>query len=203
MVEVQTMDTADLVKLDQLSIRLKSLEIREKALSQKTEASEKWMQETLAVHIERDERPAAYLDEKLLETAISELRIHFGNAADIDVTLQDLAPKTRTYLEGKIKVPPYSYAWAQPLEPQSQKWLTPLVNIADPIFAPPKCDDFVTNLLAAVGEVLAAEEALFERLAGSQDIPPFEKPEPPKSSDYLEWQRDSRWLSIKEPPTPV
>jgi hypothetical protein len=52
--------TTELEKLDQLCIRLRSLEIREKAVSQKTDASEKWMQETLTVHLERDSRLAAY-----------------------------------------------------------------------------------------------------------------------------------------------
>jgi hypothetical protein len=47
-------------------------------------------------------------------------------------------------------VPPYSYAWAQPLEPQSQKFLNALVNIADPIYAPPKREDIVKSLLGAV-----------------------------------------------------
>ena len=36
---------------------------------------------------------------------------------------------------------------------------------------------------------LACGEALFERLKGDEQIPPFEKPEPPKSEDFLEWQK--------------
>ena len=77
----------------------------------------------------------------------------------------------------------------QPLEPVSQKFTTPLAKIADPIYAPPKREDIVKNLLAAVDDVLACEEALFERLKGDEQIPPFEKPEPPKSEDFLEWQK--------------
>jgi len=47
----------------------------------------------------------------------------------------------------------------------------------------------VKNLLAAVSNVLAVEQLLFERLKGDEQIPPFEKPAPPKSEDYLEWQK--------------
>ena len=35
------------------------------------------------------------------------------------------------------------------------------MNIADPIFAPAKREDIVSNLLAAVSDTLAVEEALF------------------------------------------
>jgi hypothetical protein len=55
----------------------------------------------------------------------------------------------------------YSFAWAQPLEAVSQKFTTPLMNIADPIFAPAKREEIVSNLLAAVSDTLAVEEALF------------------------------------------
>jgi hypothetical protein len=81
------------------------------------------MQTTLAVHIECDERLAAYLDDKLFAEALSELRKPFpeNTAAELEATLQELAPKTSKYLEGRIKVAPYSYASAQPLEPHSQK----------------------------------------------------------------------------------
>src|SRR6516162_4441556 len=44
----------------------------------------------------------------------------------------------------------------QPLEPVSQKFTTPLAKIADPIYAPPKREDIVKNLLAAVGDVWPA-----------------------------------------------
>jgi hypothetical protein len=94
------------------------------------------------------------------------------------------------YLENSIKVPPYSYAWAQPLTPHSQKFDSE-INIADPIFAPPKREDIVKNLMGAVQDALTAEEALFSRLAGREDLnglPSFEKPEEPKV-DYLEFQR--------------
>jgi hypothetical protein len=37
------------------------------------------MQSTLAVHIERDERLAAYLDDKLLHEAVAQLRAHAGD----------------------------------------------------------------------------------------------------------------------------
>jgi len=60
--------------LDQLCIRLRSLEIREKAVSQKTDASEKWMQETLTVHLERDTRLAAYWHDQLFAEATQQLR---------------------------------------------------------------------------------------------------------------------------------
>ena len=73
----------------------------------------------------------------------------------------------------------------QPLEPVSQKFTTPLAKIADPIYAPPKREDIVKNLLAAVGDVLACEEALFERLKGDEQIPPFEKPEPEERRERL------------------
>ena len=73
-------------------------------------------------------------------------------------------------------------AWAQPLEPHTQKFDTG-IKIVDPIFEPPKREDIVRNLLAAVGDTLSAEEALFSRLAGREDIPSFEKPE------MLEWQQ--------------
>jgi hypothetical protein len=95
---------------------------------------------------------------------------------------------TRKYLQGRIHVPGYSYAWAQPLEPFTQKALPPGVQIVDPIYAPPKREDTVKNLLAAVSDVLACEEGLFERLKGDDHVPPFEKPEPAKV-DYLEFQR--------------
>ena len=67
----------------------------------------------------------------------------------------------------------------------SQKFTTPLAKIADPIYAPPKREDIVKNLLAAVGDVLACEEALFERLKGDEQIPPFEKPEPEERRERL------------------
>jgi hypothetical protein len=101
---------------------------------------------------------------------------------------RELAPKTAKYLSGRTRAPLYSYARAQPLEPFTQKALAPGLKIADPIYAPPKREDIVKNLLAALSDTLAAEELLFARLAGDKEIPPFEKPEPPKSSDYLAWQ---------------
>jgi hypothetical protein len=67
-------ETTELEKLDQLCIRLRSLEIREKAVSQKTDASEKWMQETLTVHLERDTRLAAYWHDQLFAEATQQLR---------------------------------------------------------------------------------------------------------------------------------
>jgi hypothetical protein len=79
----QAEETTDLEKLDALCIRLKSLEVREKVASQKSAESEKWMQSTLAVHIERDERLNAYWEQKLLTAAVSELRIHFGENATV------------------------------------------------------------------------------------------------------------------------
>lgn len=145
------------------------------------------MQEMLGVHIERDTRLAAFLDETLLAESVAQLAKYF---ADIPPELEILAPKTRLYLEGRVKVPAYSYGWAQPLAPHSQK-IDMGINIADPIFEPPKREDIVKNLLAAVTDTLAAEEALFTRLAGREDIPPFEKPAEPLWQQRLEAPPDS------------
>jgi hypothetical protein len=65
----QAEETTDLPKLDQLCIRLRSLEIREKAISQKADAAEKWLQETLTVHLERDDRLAACWHEAFAHVA--------------------------------------------------------------------------------------------------------------------------------------
>jgi hypothetical protein len=54
LVNIQAEEETDLAKLDALSIRLRSLEIREKVASTKAAESEKWMQATLPSHIERD-----------------------------------------------------------------------------------------------------------------------------------------------------
>jgi hypothetical protein len=125
-VTAQAEETSDLAKLDQLSIRIRSLEIRERVASAKAEESEKWFQKTLPLHVERDERLGAYWEEKLLTAAVSELRAHFAiRSPEVEAMLEELAPKTTKYLEGKIKVPLYSYGWAQPLEPFSQKVLAP------------------------------------------------------------------------------
>jgi hypothetical protein len=57
---------------------------------------------------------------------------------------------------------------------------------------------YVKNLLATASEVLAAEELLITRLKGDENIPPFEKPKPPKSSDYLHFNEhlDKRPVGI-------
>ena len=117
------------------------------------ETSKKWLQQTLAVHIERDERLAAYWEEKLLSEAFRELRTHFPEATpDFEAALRELAPETAKYLSGKIKVPLYSYAWAQPLTPDTQKFDTGL-RMADPIFAPARREEIVKNLLATCNEI--------------------------------------------------
>jgi hypothetical protein len=162
----QAEETTDLDKLDQLSIRIRSLEIREHALASKTDAAEKWLQATLAIHIERDERLAAYWDDQLLRQALVELQGFFPDPSTVESVLQELAPKTRKCFEGRIKVPPYSYAFMQPLEPFSEK--RPVLGVVDPIFAPPKREDTVKCLLETASAVLECELLLFERLKGDE-----------------------------------
>jgi hypothetical protein len=159
LVTAQTEATNDLEKLDGLCIRLRSLEILEKSISAKTDASEKWMQETLAIHVERDARLSAFLDETLIAEAIAQLGKYF---AEIPPELEMLGCKTRIYLEGRVKPVLFSYAWAQPLAPITQK-IEMGIRIHDPIYEPPKREDIVSNLLAAVSDTLTAEEQLFMR----------------------------------------
>jgi hypothetical protein len=102
-----------------LSFRLRSLEVREKVASERSAESEKWMQTTLAVHIERDERLAAYVDPKsrlhpflrcigsrrsriqrpssLSRSVVSSA---WALAPEIDAALEGLAPKTMDYRSG-------------------------------------------------------------------------------------------------------
>jgi hypothetical protein len=102
--QAQAEETTDLEKLDALCIRLRSLEIREKVASQKADASEKWLQATLAVHIERDERLGAYWEKLLLAEALTDLQRHFpATTPELAATLEGLAVQTSRYLEGKVK----------------------------------------------------------------------------------------------------
>ena len=50
LVTAQAEEITDLEKLDQLSIRIRSLELRESAVTKKAEQSEKWLQRTLVEH---------------------------------------------------------------------------------------------------------------------------------------------------------
>jgi hypothetical protein len=189
LVSAQAEEETDLTKLDALCIRLRSLEVREHVASVKSAESEKWMQAALPLHIERDERLAAFSDELRLRESFGLLRKHFPNSS-FDPQLEGLASQTTMYVEGKIKVPLLSYAWAQSLEPFSEK--RPIPGVIDPLFLAPKREDTVKCLLETTKAVLECEEALFERLKGSAHIPPFEAPAPPNadSSEYLEYNRD-------------
>jgi hypothetical protein len=93
------------------------------------------------------------------------------------------------YLEGILKIPPYSFAWAQPLSPVTQKFNVG-ITIADPLFCPPKRSDIVSNLLETTAKVLEVEEVLFERLRGQERIPSFEAPAPPANVTHPEWNTD-------------
>jgi hypothetical protein len=185
LVSAQAEEETDLTKLDALCIRLRSLEVRQRSASVKSAESEKAMQAALPLHIERDQRLAARWDELRLAEALAQLRAHF---AGDEPELVGLAPRTTTYLEGRIKIPPYSYAWAQPLEPVSDK--RPVLGIVDPIFCPPKREDTVRALLETTGAVLAVEEKLFAVLAGDERIPSFEAPKPPANETHPEWNED-------------
>jgi len=182
LVTVQAEEESDLEKLDALSIRIRSLEIREKSISHKSHESEKWLQTSLVDHIERLGRLTDYLNQKLAREALSQLLAHFPGPGDVQPTLAELAPKTRFYLENTIRPPTASWGWQQPLEGTSQKSVPAGVVIADPIWAPPKREDVVKNLLEAAQAVLASEQLVFERLKGDEHIPPFEKPSPPNES---------------------
>jgi hypothetical protein len=59
-----------------------------------------------------------------LALSVQELRDHFPEAttAEVEASLNELAPKTRKFLEGKIKVPLHSDAWPRPLSAHSQKF---------------------------------------------------------------------------------
>src|SRR5262249_27633262 len=133
----QAEETTDLERLDQLSVRIRSLELREKALSGKAAQSEKWMQTTLALHVERAERLSRYWDELRARESFGLLRKHFPNSS-FDPELEKLALQTTMYTEGQLKVPLCSYSWQQPLTPFSYKVMPPNLAIVDPLFAPPK-----------------------------------------------------------------
>jgi len=190
----QAEEELDLQKLDALTIRIRSLELREKSISHKTHEIEKWLQASLIDHIERLERLTDYLNQKLAREATSQLLAHFPGPGDLLPTLEQLGVKTRFYLENTVRPPALSWAWRQPLEGTSQKFTPPGVAINDPIWAPAKRADVVKNLLDATESVLGSEQLVFARLKSEKDVPAFAKPEAATTdiSQYLGWNKPVR-----------